>query len=162
MDTSETARIHRRIGLLLLLQRLYFRLGASLAGFVYPPQGQSRVRYLQGRGLALNALIGQYLHANINLPSSVPGVLEGAQPWDLFAQLPKREYRPCRLPISVDVFAPLHSVHKRRMLWKFYARAGVRLHPIFDKHHDFYKPELVGELAVALESALKRFEDPSM
>jgi amino acid adenylation domain-containing protein len=162
MDTGETARIHRRIGLLLLLQRLYFRLGASLAGFVYPPQGQSRFRYLQGRGLALNALIGQYLHASINLPPSVPGVLEGAQPWDSFAQLPKREYRPCRLPISVDVFAPLHSVHKRRRLWRFYARAGVRLHPIFDKHHDFYKPELVGELAAALESALKRFEDPSM
>jgi hypothetical protein len=38
----------------------------------------------------------------------------------------------------------------------------VSLYPIFSDHFDFYRPELMDELAAALESALKRVELPSV
>jgi hypothetical protein len=74
----------------------------------------------------------------------------------------KHGYRPRRLPIKAAIFAPEPSLGRLRFLWRFYARAGVSLYPIFSDHFDFYRPELMDELAAALESALKRVELPSV
>jgi hypothetical protein len=66
------------------------------------------------------------------------------------------------LPIEVAVFAPKPGLDRLWFLWSFYARAGVSLYPIFSDHFDFYRPELMDELAAALESALKSVELPSV
>jgi hypothetical protein len=68
------------------------------------------------------------------------------------------QYRPKRLPIQVDIFAPKHALPRLKMLWSFYARKGARCHPIFSRHHDFVNPDKSLELAAALELALTSLE----
>ena len=159
MDTHATARIHRRLGVVLLLQRLYSRLGVHFTGLIESSGKRSRSRYLLGRVQALRRLLDHYLQAGINRPS-LEGFPTGgpARDWDPFAQLPKSNYRPRRLPIEADVFAPLSRLPELRSLWRFYARGGFKFHPIFSDHHDFYRLDLIPDLAKAVESALERFE----
>jgi amino acid adenylation domain-containing protein len=162
MDTNATAQIHRRIGLFLLLERLYSRLGKSVDGLLNLSGEESRFGYLQGRMRALKALLDRYLHIG-GEGSMTANEIVGAQgSSDPFTLLLKHGYRPRRLPIEVAVFAPKPGLDRLWFLWSFYARAGVSLYPIFSDHFDFYRPELMDELAAALESALKSVELPSV
>jgi hypothetical protein len=69
-----------------------------------------------------------------------------------------RGHRPPRLPVAVDLFGVPSRLGFLRPLWRFYARAGVRTHPMFEEHTDFWQPESAGALAAALESALDEIE----
>lgn len=62
------------------------------------------------------------------------------------------------LPLLVDLFAIPDSVPVLSRLWRFYASKGVRTHPLFKDHHDFYQPENAQELAQALEQVLQQGE----
>jgi amino acid adenylation domain-containing protein len=162
MDTNATTQIHRRIGLFLLLERLYSRFGKSVAGLLNLSGEESRSGYLRGRMRALNALLDRYLHIGVEGSMVVDDIVGAQGSSDPFVLLLKHSYRPRRLPIKAAVFAPEPSLGRLRFLWRFYARAGVSLYPIFSDHFDFYRPELMDELAAALESALKRVELPSL
>jgi amino acid adenylation domain-containing protein len=161
MDTNATTQIHRRIGLFLLLERLYSRFGKSVAGLLNLSGEESRFGYLQGRMRALNALLDRYLHIGVEGSMAADDIVGAQGSSDPFVLLLKHSYRPRRLPIKAAIFAPEPSLGRLRFLWRFYARAGVSLYPIFSDHFDFYRPELMDELAAALESALKRVELPS-
>lgn len=69
-----------------------------------------------------------------------------------------RRHRPVPLPIAADLFGPARTMPFLRVTWRHYARAGVRCHPMFDKHKDFARPDLAVELAAALEGALTEAE----
>jgi amino acid adenylation domain-containing protein len=162
MDTNATTQIHRRIGLFLLLERLYSRFGKSVAGLLNLSGEESRFGYLQGRMRALNALLDRYLHIGVEGSMAADDIVGAQGSSDPFVLLLKHSYRPRRLPIKAAIFAPEPSLGRLRFLWRFYARAGVSLYPIFSDHFDFYRPELMDELAAALESALRRVELPSV
>ena len=77
---------------------------------------------------------------------------------DPFVRLLEDGYRPPRLTLRVDLFTPPAQIPVQRRLWRFYGRAGVHLHPMFEQHFDFLQPELMPELAAALEDALAAVE----
>jgi thioesterase domain-containing protein len=162
LDTHPTARIHRRIGLVLLLQRLQVRLLPHLRGLLQPPAGQRRRRYLRGRLQAVNQHLHDHLRVRFPVPGRVSADGEGASTppsvGDAYAQLPWDGYRPPRLPLVVDLFAPEDHLPFLQRLWSFYARSGVRCHSLFREHHEFGEAERIPELAAALESALQRAE----
>ncbi len=60
----------------------------------------------------------------------------------------------------VELYNAHHSNRSPQLqpLWGFYARRGVRTHPIFQHHSDFMKPELMPKLAEALEMAIQRVD----
>ena len=70
----------------------------------------------------------------------------------------KRDYRPERSGLAVDIFAPEPHLSELHQLWSFYAQGGVRCHPLFSHHLDFYRPELAPSLAEAITAALERVE----
>jgi hypothetical protein len=70
----------------------------------------------------------------------------------------KRDYRPERSSLAVDIFAPQQHLPELQRLWGFYASGGVRCHPLFSAHLDFYRPELAPSLAEAIQAALERAE----
>ena len=43
-------------------------------------------------------------------------------------------------------------------VWRFYSLGGLRTKTLFADHHDFYRPELMPELASELEAALSDLE----
>jgi len=138
------------------------RLLPRLHGLIAPPPQQRRRRYLVDRLRGVNQHLHQYLR--LRVPASLfPGFAtagsEGpAEVDDLFAQLSWDGYRPPRLPLAVDLFAPPGHLALLRRLWCFYGRGGVRCHPIFREHLDFRQPERMPQLAEALEAALRRAE----
>jgi amino acid adenylation domain-containing protein len=165
LDTHATARIHRRLGLMLFARRVMPRFTPSVRGLITPPPGERRRLYLLERFRAVNRHLHGYLRVRVpnrqrlarafagSLPASPPAV-------DPFAQLPWEGYRPSRLPLVVDLFAPPANMVLHRKLWHFYCRGGVRCHPLFLEHTDFFQPELMPELARALELALALAEAP--
>lgn len=153
LDARLSARIHRRLGAVLLAQRLLLRLTSAWKRRRESPPGETF-----GDWLALLRVVHLelYRHLHIRVPGSGRRL-----PADPFVELLKREYRPPRLPLSVDVFTPADKLSQLERLWRFYARGGVRLHPIFRQHQDFTRPELMPELAAALERALAEAETRS-
>lgn len=93
-------------------------------------------------------------------PNAIKNKLRGIVPLpaEPFVQLLFDGYRPPRLPLGVDLFAPQRQLLKVHALWSFYAQGGVHDWPLFDAHFDFFKPELSPQLAQALETALQRVE----
>jgi thioesterase domain-containing protein len=153
LDSHATARIHRRLGLLLLTRQLVGQLGPQLRRLAATPQGEGRGRYLLNRLRTLNRSVEAHLHVRAPLTAEVVE--------EPFVQLLREGYRPPRLPLVVDLFGPADHLPQLRILWRFYGRGGVRLHPLFQGHFDFMRAELMPELAAALEDALKLAEsDP--
>jgi hypothetical protein len=162
LDTGPTTLIHRRLGIILLSRHLSARLTQHFAEFIRT-RNSSRSRYVLGRLQAFNALIIQYLHVGSRpVPgrerSPEGGSAKEDPSGDPFVELLYNQYRPKRLPIQVDIFAPNYALPRLKMLWRFYARKGARCHAIFSGHHDFYDPGKSPELAAALELALTSLE----
>ena len=162
LDTGPTTLIHRRIGIILLSWHLSSRLTRHFTEFIRS-RDSSRSRYVLGRLQAVKALIIQYLHVDSRPSPGRERPPEGGSAkedlsGDPFVELLYSQYRPKRLPIQVDIFAPKHALPRLKMLWSFYARKGARCHPIFSRHHDFVNPDKSLELAAALELALTSLE----
>ena len=163
LDTNATARIHRRIGVLLLMTTILPILVPRLWGLFAHPKGQRRHQYMWERLRRVKQYLEQFL--SIRLPAPPTHSFEAADfaspstNGDPFVQLVWDCYRPTPLPLMVDIFAPPSQIPTLRLLWRFYARAGVRCHPIFQEHLDFKKSELMPQLAKSVEAALKRTED---
>jgi hypothetical protein len=58
----------------------------------------------------------------------------------------------------VDLFATPAALPTLQQVWRFYARGGVRTHPLFEDHFDFLRADLMPELATALEDVLSTLE----
>lgn len=164
-DTNATVRFHRRLGLAMLARRLQPRLLSNLQGMLRPPADQSRKRYLIGRLRSLNQHAGAYVRLRLPGPRTLAAWVtrsQGAAPslafGDPYVQHLIGGYRPPRLPLVVDLFAPQGRLPPLSRLWRFYSLGGVRCRPLFADHHDFYKPELIPQLAEALEAALHQAE----
>ncbi len=162
LDTGPTTLIHRRIGIILLSWHLSSRLTRHFTEFIRS-RDSSRSRYVLGRLQAVKALIIQYLHVGsrpVPVRERTPegGSAKEDLSGDPFVELLYSQYRPKRLPIQVDIFAPKHALPRLKMLWSFYARKGARCNPVFSRHHDFVNPDKSIELAAALELALTSLE----
>ncbi|MFN4865766.1 MAG: non-ribosomal peptide synthetase [Cyanobium sp.] len=162
LDTGPTTLIHRRIGIILLSWHLSSRLTRHFTEFIRS-RDSSRSRYVLGRLQAVKALIIQYLHVGsrpVPVRERTPegGSAKEDPTGDPFVELLYNQYRPKRLPIQVDIFAPNYALPRLKILWRFYARKGVRCHAIFSGHHDFYDPGKSPELAATLELALTSLE----
>ncbi|MFM8277476.1 MAG: alpha/beta fold hydrolase, partial [Cyanobium sp.] len=151
LDTGFGARVHRRLGITLLWRHGLARL---------KPEGSLRHQLLSPSTwkTLLRSQAGQ-LHTQLYWYLNWQYIRPGRRPQsDPFLALLKRDYRPERSTLSVDVFAPQQHLPELRRLWSFYASGGVRCHPIFSEHLDFYRPELVPSLAEAIQAALDRVE----
>ena len=164
LDSGGTARIHRRIGLIALPLRLLPRLRVHLRGALRRPAGQRRGDYSRGRLTALLGHADAFLLHRQNIDERLQQVFEGhgdpEDPGSDFFVVLHRGHRPSRLPVVVDVFGPPERMGFLAALWRFYARRGVRFHPLFENHNDFIRPQNAPALAAALESALAGIEDP--
>jgi thioesterase domain-containing protein len=163
LDSHATIRIHRRLGMALFGGHVGSRLLPALQGTLRPPAGQRRRRYAFDRLRSLNQSARLYLRMGVPGPNTIKDKLTGIvpPPAEPFVQLLFDGYRPPRLPLEVDLFAPQRQLAKVHALWSFYAQGGVHDWPLFDDHFDFIKPELASQLAQALETALQRAEGPS-
>ncbi|MEB3171741.1 MAG: AMP-binding protein [Synechococcaceae cyanobacterium] len=162
LDTEATARIHRRLGVVLLAQKLLPRVRDHGRALLAMPAGQGRRGFLRERVWALRHQVKG--HLGVFGPAEAPRLEIDGTPLpafaggDPFVRLLEEGYRPPRLPLRVDLFTPPAQIPVQRRLWRFYARAGVRLHPLFKDHFDFLKPERMPQLAAALEGALADIE----
>jgi hypothetical protein len=151
LDTGPGAKIRRRFHvafLPMLLKSRWQHYIARVGRVIHPPDSQSRRSYLAGR---LRARMGSL---NANVPEQ-----GAASPAVSFAAL-LRGYQPPRLPLKVQLFArPARQILLER-IWRFYARAGVSVtvHPLFNEHSDFKRPEFMPALADELERVLIREE----
>jgi thioesterase domain-containing protein len=151
LDSGVVARVHRRLGINLLWCYGLARLkpeGSLRHHLLRPNSWKSLLRHQAGK---LNSQLYWYL----NWKYIRPGQRTQADP---FVALLKRDYRPERSSLTVDIFAPQQHLHELQRLWSFYASGGVRCHPLFSAHLDFYRPELVPSLAEAIQAALERVE----
>jgi amino acid adenylation domain-containing protein len=165
LDTHANARIHRRLGVVLLAETVLPRLVPRLRELVLPPSGERRRRLLLRRSRSLNRILYGTLQLRLPGPERLAAALAG-RPFANAAEEPfletlRQGYRPPRLPLAVDLFAPPAHHPQLQRLWSFYAQGGVRVHPLFRDHDDFYRPALMPELAQALEQAIAPLErDP--
>jgi len=165
LDTHATARIDRRIGLVVMLMHLVPRLRHHLVRVIKLPEGESRRRYIVLRLRSLNTLLDTHLLHHRNVDRALYSTADHRPDLDLpdadFYIEIHRGYRPPRLPVEVDVFVRPARKAVLERLWRFYARGGARLHPIFEEHADFIRPELMPKLAVEIEEVLARSETTS-
>ena len=163
VDTMATTRIHRRLGLALFGGHVGSRLLRALQCTLRPPAGQSRRRYAVDELRSLNQAARLYLRMGVPGPNTIKDRLRGIAPPlpEPYMQLLYDGYRPARLPIAVDLFAPPRKLPSVHAIWSFYAQGGVHNWPLFDDHSDFIKPELTQQLAQTLETALQRAEGAS-
>jgi thioesterase domain-containing protein len=167
-DTQATASVPFGLGAQLLLLHLVPRMKVHLARRFRPDGDQEQHTSLRRQWQALKILVkhylpryipdSQYILSPVGIKAKdlvVAGMRTGGDP---FLALVRHGYSPPRLPISVDVFAPASNLHVLRRLWLHYARGGVHFHPLFNDHDDFIRPELMPQLAAALEEALARVE----
>jgi hypothetical protein len=165
LDTHASARIHRRLGLVLLADTVLPRLGPQLRELALPPSGERRRRLLLRRSRSLNRTLYATLRLRLPGPERLAAALAG-RPFPEAAEDPfvdnlRQGYRPPRLPLAVDLFAPPAHHRQLQRLWGFYAQGGLRLHPLFRAHSDFFRPALMPALAQALEQAMAPLEpDP--
>jgi thioesterase domain-containing protein len=155
LDSGFGARVHRRLGLTLLWSHGLPRLkpeGSLRQHLLRPSDWKTLLRRQAGQ---LNSQLYWYLNWKYNRP----GQRSQADP---FLALLKRDYRPERSSLAVDIFAPQQHLHELQRLWGFYASGGVRCHPLFSVHLDFYRPELAPSLAEAIQAALERAEGQGM
>jgi amino acid adenylation domain-containing protein len=167
-DTQATASIPFGLGAQLLLLHLVPRMKVHLARRFRPDGEQEQHTSLRRQWQALKILVkhylpryipdSQYILSPVGIKAKDPVVAGMRTGGDPFLALVRHGYSPPRLPISVDVFAPASNLHLLRTLWLHYARGGVLFHPLFNDHDDFIRPELMPQLAAALEEALARVE----
>ena len=162
LDTNPISRIPRNLGISLFGCMLAAELLPKLRQLRHPPAKQTRIGYLLERLGNIRNRTSLYLQVPLPPPpAAIKRWLQGIAPPppDPYVQLLRENgYQPPRLPLVVDLFAISHSLPLLTRLWHFYAMGGVRHHPIFNHHHDFYQPKHALELAKALELVLKQAE----
>ncbi|MDM7952422.1 MAG: amino acid adenylation domain-containing protein [Cyanobium sp. CZS 25K] len=160
VDTGATADLHRRVRAPMvaghLLRRLPLRLRelldtgpSQLGGFLH--QRASAMRF---------HLAGMRRQQPINAPEDLetravnPTLLNHS---DYYVKV-QTLYRPPRLPVAVDVLSTRSTWLQKQWLWRFYARRGVRWHPVLDRHDDFFNAALMPPLADLLRERLREIE----
>ena len=161
-DAGEVADVHRRVRLVVLILRIVLRLRSHLVGVIAPTDGESRIDYTRRRFTALKGRLRDLFYRgpvdeSVLRQAAIAGGDPSNPESDVYVIL-LRGYRPPRLPVAVDLFGVTSRLGFLRPLWRFYARAGVRTHPMFEEHEDFLQPESAGALAAALESAIDEIE----
>jgi len=162
LDTCATARIDRRVGLVTMSMHMAPRLRHHFVRVIKPPKGESRLGYLKNRLRWLNTHLDTYLlhHRKVEpaWDSNADQEPDLDRPDADFYVVLHRAYRPPRLPVEIDVFVRPARTALVTRLWRFYARGGAHIYPMFEEHNDFTRPELMPVLAVELEKALARSE----
>jgi len=160
VDTGATADLHRRVRAPMvaghLLRRLPLRLRelvdtgpSQLGGFLY--QRASAMRF---------HLAGMRRQQPINAPEDLetravnPTLVNHS---DYYVKV-QTLYRPPRLPVAVDVISIRSTRLQKEWVWRFYARRGVRWHPVLDRHDDFFNAALMPPLADLLRQRLREIE----
>ena len=175
LDTEalQVVRLNRRDRAFLLTSKLLARLRVHLDHFLQHPSELARPNYLLGRLKAMNNHI--HLHGFLGTRVAMPElvVTRSSSFTDSFGETAKielppagrdpfmlllRAYRPLRLPISADVFAPRNRLKDLALIWGLFARNGLRCHPMFEDHFDFKRADLMPQLAEALEGAITSIE----
>jgi thioesterase domain-containing protein len=163
LDTNPIGRVPRQLGLSLFSRMLGAELAPKLLRCLRRRQGkQTRRRYVLDVLQDLRLRTSLYLRVPLS-PNhrAIRRWFHGTKPPapEPFVQLVRESGHPRQgLPLSVDLFAIPDSVAVLSQLWRFYASKGVRTHPLFNDHHDFYQPENAQELAQALEQVLQEGE----
>jgi thioesterase domain-containing protein len=147
LDTGPCVNIHRRFRAVTLVTALMSRLHHHVTPLINQPDGRSRRRYVADRLRSLRGHVHAYARPQ----------QETHPPVEFYGSL-LYEYRPPRLPLTVDLFARPARSGFRKHIWRFYAVGGVRVHLMFDEHLDFTRLELMPALAVEIEKALARAE----
>ena len=158
LDSQVTVQIDPRLGLALLTLKILSR----VRGEQRQVQRDFRWSYLKTWLITLSSMTGLYLGVRLPTPQRLAARIRGAASplgrGEPYVQLLISGYRPPRLPLVVDLFSPQGHLQLSRKLWSFYALGGVRSWPLFAHHSDFEKPELVEQLATAVENALISME----
>ncbi|MEB3362032.1 MAG: amino acid adenylation domain-containing protein, partial [Synechococcaceae cyanobacterium] len=162
LDTHASARIQRSLGLRLLAYQAKEGLVPTLKALMAPPAGQGRLQILLDQLRNMNGQLDT--HLGLRLPSPYRLLYKALNrsttglDSDAYIRWIRKDYRPPRLPLTVDLFATPTSRHYLQRLWSFYAMAGVRSHLLFTNHLDFMGVEGMPDLAAALETAMEPLE----
>jgi thioesterase domain-containing protein len=131
VDTGATADLHRRVRAPMvarhLLQRLPLRIRELVNG-----SGSDGGSFLRQR---IRAIRFHLAGMRRQQPITAPEELE-------------------TLPVAVDVIATRSSRLEKEWVWRFYARRGMRWHPVLERHDDFYNASLMPLLADLLRDRL--------
>jgi thioesterase domain-containing protein len=168
LDSHYNARIHRRLGSLLLLTRLLERVPAHARWLLRPDRQETRRSYLQQRIRAAGNHAREFLKLTPHQTTATPNTPlnadasrtgeEDVQDTDPFIALLAGSHRPARLPLQAEIFTPAAQPRRMRLIWNFYCRKGATIHRIFSDHDDFLNPDLMPELSQALEQAMQQAE----
>jgi pimeloyl-ACP methyl ester carboxylesterase len=162
LDTHPIPVIDRQLGLRLLRRKLKERVGSKREASINMFSQEDKL-LLANRLRRLRRDLYLYMGIKLWLPTKVMATLKGHRlphtKNDFFVDLLIRQYRPTKLPIKADVFAPSTELKFLGPLWASYCCGGARLNPLFDYHSDFINEKRAGELAEALELALARVEN---
>jgi thioesterase domain-containing protein len=147
----------RRERLVSLPRRARAKVARVMSKLIRPPSGRQRSDLV---GATLNRVWISTLYL---ARSRRAKVLVAAHPtvWPKLApfhRLLESDYHPPSLPVVVDVFGPPRNRDGLTKLWRQHASRGVRYRSMFDDHHDFTRPELMSELAAALQHLLAEAE----
>ncbi|MFN9244410.1 MAG: beta-ketoacyl synthase N-terminal-like domain-containing protein [Cyanobacteriota bacterium] len=160
LDSEGGPRIHRLIGGLVFSSWFIRRLAQHLPGLAgYSPEREASMKQhalhrLKRLNHRLNSLVRVRMFNKERFAAWMAGRAYDLTPPDPFVECLRTTYKPPRLPLAVDLFAPASQMPHLQQLWSFYATRGIRPHPLFHSHHDFIRSDLAGELASALEAAL--------
>jgi thioesterase domain-containing protein len=163
LDSHINTKIHRRIGTQIILTKLRERLPRYLRATL-PPAKTNFWRGAINKLRALNIKSAKYLGLRLPGPQSLKRMATGKEPQilDAFVQL-LTSYKPPRLPVKIELFAPKQNVTELMRVWEFYAKGGVHCSILFEDHHDYYNPDCAAALALALEEKLQQSDDgPAM
>ena len=160
VDTGATADLHRRVRAPMVAGHLLRRLPLRLRELV--DTGPSQLGgFLHQRASAMRFhLAGMRRQQPINAPEDLetravnPTLLNHS---DYYVKV-QTLYRPPRLPVAVDVISTRSTRLQKEWVWRFYARRGVRWHPVLDHHDDFFNAALMPPLADLLRQRLREIE----
>ena len=160
VDTSATADLHRRVRAPMVAGHLLRRLPVRLRELV--DTGPSQLGgFLHQRASAMHFhLAGMRRQQPINAPEDLetravnPTLVNHS---DYYVKV-QTLYRPPRLPVAVDVISTRSTRLQKEWIWRFYARRGVRWHPVLDRHDDFFNAALMPPLADLLRHRLREIE----
>ena len=167
LDTHANANIHKWLNF-----NEWLELGSYLMGRVsyhvdklrHRPEG-GRITYLKKR------LVSQLFYAKILLrkPKKSPEIetINNAR----FAHQDSPHvmdhtstivtfYRPPRLDLELNLVTTTKTKSRMFLFWYYYARRGVKVHRLFDNHHDYYRSHGAEPLAAFLRQLLHENENP--
>jgi thioesterase domain-containing protein len=156
VDTGATADLHRRVRAPMVARHLLQRLPLRIRELV---NGSSRDggSFLRQRIRAIRFhLAGMRRQQPISAPEDLetravnPTLINHP---DYYVKV-QTLYRPPLLPVAVDVIATRSSRLEKEWVWRFYARRGMRWHPVLERHDDFYNASLMPLLADLLRDRL--------